>query len=38
MTPLILKRVKNPKESAIIDHFLLEGHNVTYNDFLILIP
>ena len=32
------KRVKNPKESAIMDHNLLEGHNATYNDFSILIP
>ena len=32
------KRVKNPKESAIMDHILLEGHDATYDYFLILIP
>ena len=32
------KRVKNPKQSAIMDHILLEGHNATYDDFSILIP
>ena len=38
ITPLTQKRVKNPKQSAIMDHILLEAHNVTYNDFSILIP
>ena len=37
ITPLTQKRVKNPKKSAIMDHILLEGHNVTYDDFSILI-
>ena len=37
ITPLTQKRVKNSKKSAIMDHILLEGHNATYNDFLILI-
>ena len=36
ITPLTKKRVKNPKKSAIIHHFLLEGHNATYDDFSIL--
>ena len=31
------KRVKNSKESAIMDHSLLEGCNATYDPFLILI-
>ena len=29
MTPLIHKRFKNPKKSAIMDHVLLEVYNVT---------
>ena len=37
ITPLTQKRVKNPTNSAIMDHILLEGHNATYNDFSILI-
>lgn len=31
------KKVKNPKQSAIMDHSLLEGYNATYDAFLILI-
>ena len=38
VTSLTQKRVKNPKTSAIMDYILLEGHNVTYDDFSILIP
>ena len=38
VTLLTQKRVKNPKTSAIMDYILLEGHNVTYDDFSILIP
>ena len=37
ITPLTQKRVKNPQKSAIMDHILLEDHNATYDDFLILI-
>ena len=37
MNPMTQKRVKNHK-SAIMDHILLEGHNVTFEDFSILIP
>ena len=36
--PLTQKRAKNLRKVASIDHILLEGHNVTYNDFSILIP
>ena len=36
ITSLRKKRVKNPKTSVIIHHFLLEGHNATYDDFSIL--
>ena len=35
-TPMTQKWVKNHKKSATMDHTLLEGHNSTYNDFLIL--
>ena len=38
ITLLTQKQVKSPKKSAIKDHILLEGHNATLNDFLILIP
>ena len=31
------KKVKNLKESAIMDHSLLESYNATYDAFLILI-
>ena len=31
------KKVKNPKESSIMDHSLQEGCNATYDAFLILI-
>ena len=36
ITPMTQKWVKNHKKSATMDHTLLEGHNATYNDFLIL--
>ena len=36
ITLLTQKWVKNPAKSAIIDHVLLEGHNATYHDILIL--
>ena len=38
INPLTQKQVKNPKKSTIMDHILVGGHNVTYDDFLILIP
>ena len=38
ITLVTQKQVKSPKKSAIKDHILLEGHNATLNDFLILIP
>ena len=37
MTPLTGKRVKKPKNSAISDHILLNGHNVSFEDFTILL-
>ena len=36
ITPLTQKRLRSLKKSAIIDHILLAGHNVTYDDFSIL--
>ena len=36
ITPMKQKQVKNPKKSATMDHILLEGHNATYNHFLII--
>ena len=38
ITPLTQKRFKNAQKSAIMDHIFLEGHNATYDGFLILIP
>ena len=38
ITPLTQKQVKNSKKSATMDNILLERHNATYDDFLILIP
>ena len=32
------KQVTNPKKPAIMNHYFLEGHNATYNDFIIFIP
>ena len=37
MTPLTGKRVKKPKNSAISDHILLNGHDVSFEDFTILL-
>ena len=31
------KFVKTPKESAIIDHMLLDGHKASFNNFPILL-
>ena len=38
MTPLTQKRVKNPKNTSIMDHILLENHNAKYVDFSFHIP
>ena len=38
ITPLTQKRFKNAQKSAIMGHIFLEGHNATYDGFLILIP
>ena len=35
MTALTGKRVKKPKKSAISDHILLNGHDVSFEDFKI---
>ena len=37
MTPLTGKRVRNTKKSAIFDHILLNGHDVSFEDFTILL-
>ena len=37
MTPLTGKRVKKPKKSAISDHIFLNGHDVSFEDFTILL-
>ena len=37
ITPLTGKRVKNPKKSTIIDHFLLKDHDTSSEDFTILL-
>ena len=37
MTPLSGKQVKNPKKSVIFDHFLLNGHGTSFEDFTILL-
>ena len=37
MTPLTGKRAKKPKKSAISDHILLNGHDVSFGDFTILL-
>ena len=37
MTPLIRKRVRNPKKSAIFDHILLNGHDASFEDLTILL-
>ena len=36
LTPLTGKRVKNPKEPAIIDDILEQGHDANFRDFTIL--
>ena len=38
ITPLTQKQIKNPKNSAIMDHVLLESHNTTYHNFSVLMP
>ena len=38
ITPLTQKQVPNPKKPAIMNHYFLEDHNATYNDFIIFIP
>ena len=37
ITPLTGKRVRNPKKSAIFDHILLNGHDVSFEDFTIVL-
>ena len=37
MTPLTGKRVRNPKKSVIFDRILLNGHDVNFEDFTILL-
>ena len=37
MTPFTGKWVNNPKQSAIFDHILLKGHDVSFEDFTILL-
>ena len=37
MTPLTGKRVRKPKKSAIFDHILLNGHDASFQDFMILL-
>ena len=37
ITPLTRKQVKNLKMPAIIDHILLIGHNVNFEDLTILL-
>ena len=37
MTTLTGKRVKKPKKSAISDHIFLNGHDVSFEDFTILL-
>ena len=37
MTPLTGKRVMKPKKSAIYDHILLHGRDVSFEDFTILL-
>ena len=37
MTPLTGKRVRNPKRSAIFDHILLNGHDASFEDLMILL-
>ena len=38
ITLLTHKQVKNPKQSAIMNHILLDCHNATYNDSGIFLP
>ena len=37
LTPLIGKRVRNPKESVIYDYILLNGHDASFEDFTIFL-
>ena len=37
IAPLTGKFVKTPKKSAIFDHILLNGHKVSFDNFLILL-
>ena len=37
ITPLTGKFAKTSKKSVIFDHMLLEGHKVSFNNFLILL-
>ena len=37
MTPLTGKRLKNPKKSAIFHDIFLKDHDVSFEDFLILL-
>ena len=37
VTSLTGKRVKNSKNSAIIDQILLKGHDASFEDFTILL-
>ena len=37
MTPLTRKQVKSPKQSAIFDQILLNGHDASFEDFMILL-
>ena len=36
MTPLTGKIVKKPKKSSVSDHILLNGHDVSFEDFTVL--
>ena len=37
LTPLTGKRVKTPKEGAILDHIIHSGHTPSFDDFSILV-
>ena len=37
ITPLIGKKVKSPKESAVFDHIFHTGHNTSFDDFETLV-
>ena len=37
ITPLTGKKVKSPKESAVLDHIVHVGHNASFDDFETLV-